>query len=328
VGLLWAFPAIGVALFRAVAVRGPLHRDGRGLFALVTAGLLLPAFAQTTNVNHGGTPGPSRYGLWLIPLALPLVLAAEREPGPRQRRAWAALCASSFVLSLVAFAPRRPEAHLTPSPVAAWVWRHAPSLDSPLPEIFAERVTGEDGILLLPIATSDCRKVLFAPSGTGGWWPIRCPPPGEPPPPSADLRYANGAGSEWRWAPAPAQPAFRPERTDEAAWMPPLDGASARLLQGLPWERLQEIEVGAPGAYATWRRRTGRLVAYQDAGALLVWVPRPRTAAALRADLAGPVRGAVYDASSGATIERLAAAGAVTVRLPAGRPCVIVLRRG
>jgi hypothetical protein len=327
VGLLWAFPALGVVVLRALTSRTRLDEAGRCLFALVTAGSLLAVFAQTTNVNHGGTPGPSRYGLWLIPLALPLVLETERDLGPRQRRAWAVLCASSFVFSLVVFAPRRPEAHLAPSSVAAWVWRHAPSLDSPLPEIFVERVVGRDGALRLPVATSDCDKVLAVRRGTGAWWPIRCAPSADPPPsPSPKLRYANRAGSGWRWAPVPDQPAFRPERTDEAAWTPPRDGESRRLLGALEWDGLREIAVGDPRSDVSSRRRTGRLVAYQGAGVLLVWVPRPRPEAELRADLAGPAWGAVFDASSGATLERLAGEGTVTVRLPPGRACVVVLR--
>ncbi len=39
---------------------------------------LLFAFAQTMNVNHGGTPGMSRYALWFIPLAAPLFDATYR----------------------------------------------------------------------------------------------------------------------------------------------------------------------------------------------------------------------------------------------------------
>jgi hypothetical protein len=328
VGLLWAFPALGAVALRAAVSPARPARSERGLFAGLAAALLLLTFAQTTNVNHGGTPGPSRYGLWLIPLALPLALEAERGLAGRQRRAWAALCAASFVFSLVTFAPRRPESYLTPSPVAAWLWREVPGLDSPLPEVFAERVTGRDGAVRLPAATADCHKVLTVGPAAGSWWPLRCRPPDAwPPPPLARLLYANQAAAALRWSPAPAQPAFHPERTDEAAWMPPLDDASRTLLGAVEWDSLRERAAATRGSFVSSRRRTGRIVAYQGPTALVVWMRRPREGATLRADLGGASIGAVFDASSGRAVAWLAGAGAVAVPVPAGRACVVVLRR-
>ena len=58
----------------------------------LVVGLL--TFAQTPNVNHGGTPGPSRYGLWLMPLAIPALRAMTSGSGSPRGRARLALVAA------------------------------------------------------------------------------------------------------------------------------------------------------------------------------------------------------------------------------------------
>ena len=49
--------------------------------ALTAVGFLL-SFAQATNVHHGATPSISRYAIWLIPLAIPIMIRARAAGGP------------------------------------------------------------------------------------------------------------------------------------------------------------------------------------------------------------------------------------------------------
>jgi hypothetical protein len=49
---------------------------------LVATAALLVVFAQSGNMNHGGSPGMSRYGLWLLALMTPWVVRAWRRRVP------------------------------------------------------------------------------------------------------------------------------------------------------------------------------------------------------------------------------------------------------
>ena len=127
------------------------------------------AFTQTVNVNSGGTPGPSRYGLWLLPLALPWLATVPV-------RARAVLAIASVVYGVVVFAPKVPEAYLQPTPLAAGLWTRLPGLDNPVAEIFAERVAGAEPPPRPPLATPNCEKVLLVGVGGDALWPPRCQP--------------------------------------------------------------------------------------------------------------------------------------------------------
>src|SRR5688572_26982004 len=70
-------PLLTAAIIVAIvaALRRPERRAldlAGGVMALIAV-LFLLSFTQTANVNGGGTPGPSRYGLWLIPFAVPIL---------------------------------------------------------------------------------------------------------------------------------------------------------------------------------------------------------------------------------------------------------------
>ncbi len=178
IGILTNFPALAPVFFASV-LTAAVHRGWRALgpdeiVAVVLGLLLLVVFAQTPNVNSGGTPGPARYGLWLIPLAIPFVAAAERHGGRTWRRGIAAVALASCVWSLVTYHPRRPESYLEPTMLAAYLWEHHPALDRPLPEVFAERVTAMELLtpMLPPAATASCSKVLLV----EGTWPTHCKP--------------------------------------------------------------------------------------------------------------------------------------------------------
>ncbi|MGE5358373.1 MAG: hypothetical protein ACM3NQ_05095, partial [Bacteroidales bacterium] len=139
--------------------------------ALTAAAIFLGSFSQTTNFNNGGTCGMSRYALWLIPLGLPFLDRAARVIGRPLRAALVTVALASCVSSVIAFQPRLLERYCTPTRLASAIWARRPSLDNPLPEIFAERLSGrEPG--LAPVATPGCTKVMVV----GGYWPLPCLP--------------------------------------------------------------------------------------------------------------------------------------------------------
>lgn len=175
VGMMVHAPIVAAAALAALALT--IRRRPRRLLAvehlsvLVIGLLFLLSFSQTTNVNSGGTPNPSRYGLWLLPLTVPILSEArDMWTGTIMR----VLAGASLAWSVLAFAPRLPDHYLTPTPIAMAVWTHWPSLDNPVAEVFAERVSGREPAPLSAVATAGCEKVLITGDGTHTNWPARC----------------------------------------------------------------------------------------------------------------------------------------------------------
>ncbi|MBZ5556724.1 MAG: hypothetical protein LAO77_05555 [Acidobacteriia bacterium] len=205
-------PFLTAAIVITIAVvvldaRSPLRRvlhGGRGVLALI-AMLFLFSFTQTTNVNSGGTPGPSRYGVWLLPLAIPVLEAAPAAA------VWLrVLAAASVVWCTVEFAPRHAELYLTPTPFASTLWRDLPDVDNPLAEVFAERVSRIEPSPAPPIATAGCEKILLMGSGDTAPWPSQCGTAEIPPVcrSAGALCYANRSGSSYDFTRAPTSPAW------------------------------------------------------------------------------------------------------------------------
>jgi hypothetical protein len=167
IGLLPNYPWIAIAALVAIALSWTRHehRSPRAyrIAALLSGVWLLFVFSQMINMNHGGTPGMSRYALWLIPLAMPF-LADAAAP-----RAGAAIAIAAAVWSVWLFRPAVPEHYLTPSRPAMFLWTHHPGLDNPVPEIFVERLRHGE-LFRLTAATPDCSKVLL----WRGEWPQVC----------------------------------------------------------------------------------------------------------------------------------------------------------
>lgn len=175
VGMMVHAPIVAAAALAAFALT--IRRRPRRLLAvehlsvLVIGLLFLLSFSQTTNVNSGGTPNPSRYGLWLLPLTVPILSEARAMwTGTIMR----VLAGASLAWSVFAFAPRLPDHYLTPTPIAMAVWTHWPSLDNPVAEVFAERVSGREPAPSSAVATAGCEKVLITGDGTYTNWPARC----------------------------------------------------------------------------------------------------------------------------------------------------------
>lgn len=139
-----------------------------GAIALIALTLIV-AFTQTTNINSGGTPGPSRYGLWLVPFVIPIVASIRPDASWLRFLAAGAMAWCAWVC-----APSRPDQYLKPSPVAEVLWARWPELDNPLAEIFAERIAAVEPARL-PVASAGCEKILIVGDGDGASWPEMCP---------------------------------------------------------------------------------------------------------------------------------------------------------
>ena len=307
IGLLVNFPFLPVAGALWIAALSNRQRralaGSPALLAALAAAVVLPVvFAQTVNVNHGATPGVSRYALWLVPLAVPVAVAAAVRPCPRGMRA---LVAVSVASCLLWYHPVRPEDYRQPTRLAAFVWRQAPRLSAPLPEVFSERVShAEPG--LLPAATPSCSKVLLL----EGRWPAPCAPEPAIPAPcraAAALCYADrraGAAGPVRFR-VLAEPPPAAFRHNVASWPAEAEARIALLLEDLRWWEMagpaaaqDEILRAAAGAgWTTWLRGDGRFFLYASA-------PGPGSSVSLR--LPEPMRGTVVAARNGAVLAEVA----------------------
>jgi hypothetical protein len=180
-------------------------------FAALLGVFFLFSFAQTGNANSGATFNPSRYGLWLLPLTLPLLVRINEVWGADRTRWLRIASVVALVYSSLMFQPRFSENYVKPSRLAQWLWTAHPSLDNPLPEVFCERVSERDSEAVLPIATPGCEKALLAGAGSKEVaWPPQCRP--EPVPAecarSGALCYANRVDTGYTFRRAPSQPAF------------------------------------------------------------------------------------------------------------------------
>lgn len=179
-GLVWNFPLFAPVAIIALVVLLRMSRRRLARPSVLLAGgmalVFLGAFAQTSNPNSGGTPGPSRYMLWLIPLIVP-VLAQAHDAVPSFGRRFGPIAMVSVALSCTFYVPTIPESYLSPSPLARVVWDNFPWLDNPIPEVFLERTTQSDGAPTRSTAYPGCAKVLLL----AGEWPKECPPVGTTP---------------------------------------------------------------------------------------------------------------------------------------------------
>ena len=216
--------------------------------------LFILMFTQMLNVNSGGTPGPSRYGLWLLPVAIPVLEAAPSG------LALKALTAASVVWCTIFFAPSRPENYLQPTRLAAFLWQRWPAADDPLVEIFAERVSGSQPAPEPPLATPGCEKVLIVGRGSGSptAWPGRCEEHTAPPfcREVGVLCYANRSNREYAysrlpvlWSHSPAESMPRRGHADPIAVATGHVAPFAVVGLGAGWSYLEEL----PDRDIRWR---------------------------------------------------------------------------
>jgi hypothetical protein len=131
------------------------------IVALMTGLWFLAIFAQTTNVNSGGTVHVSRYALWLLPLTLPAMSVAIRSIETRAPGLPLTACVILFAAYLGFFRPDQPERYVEHSPQALWLMRHLPEAYRPLPEVFVERTLHIDGGPRASAAAPGCGLILI-----------------------------------------------------------------------------------------------------------------------------------------------------------------------
>lgn len=186
VGMLWNYPAfLAASLVMLLGRKDSSDKAEDILVPVLGMAILLFAFAQTSNLNHGGTPSMSRYALWLLPLLLPVGHRWTPRSLAVRYCAWGVGCAA-LSWSLVYFRPSVPEAYLEPTRLALYMWTRYPNLHNPLPEIFAERLRHQDMAHLLA-ATAHCEKVLMS----DAVWPSHCAPEPVPARCREGVCYAN-----------------------------------------------------------------------------------------------------------------------------------------
>jgi hypothetical protein len=272
-GVVWHVPALValVALALPAALRAWRDRD----VALATwgAAAFLGVFALASNVNHGGTPGPSRYGLWLLPFTIPLLMRLDVLRGWR-RSALPIVAIASMTHAMLAFHPRAPEQSTGANGWASWLTERWPAAYDPLPEVFAERYGATDGTAVLPLASTGCGKVLLAGDGRGAIaWPIPCLPATAPGACTREgaLCYASRrAGGGYSFSVPPRQPGFGYQLVRDLTWR------DARELAWMPvqpqWDRLERVPAFGRGSLVRGGRDLKRVRAFQFGRELLAFV--------------------------------------------------------
>jgi len=333
VGLLPQVPVYAVAVAAGVlllAFRAPRRLLSPGVVAAATSGAWL-AFvaAMATNVNHGGTPGLSRYATWFIPLAIPLFQEVDRLL--TLRVSWMALPAvASAALGVWAFHPARAEAVDRPTRLASFLWTQYPSVDNPLPEIFAERLRGLDENCL-PVATPGCEKVLLP--GRGGRdsvWPIPCAPAPLPDwcQAAGALCYANRTRTGYAFiSPRVSTPqAFRLARS--ATWPLSAEPFVADALASLAWWNMDVRQIGDPDAILQSSRHVGQVVIWQAANRLFALAIDVRPEAELIAQVTQEMNVSFTVESGpleGMRIRLRPGFGRQAIRLPSPQPWVMLV---
>jgi hypothetical protein len=330
IGLVWQDPVLALTVVAAAAMLAgrpwSWTRSPEIWLMSAGAGVLLFSFAQTPNFNHGGTPGLSRYALWLIPLAIPILQRAADVASPLGRRMLALLAIASCLWCVVAFHPARPENYKSPTRAASIIWERWPWLDHPLPEIFSERLSGsEPGVL--PVAAPGCTKALLI----GGQWPAPCYPHAVAAacsPPEA-LCYANRRGDAYTFVPVAWPQAYPFERRLRWAWSQAPESAVQRALARLRWRTLRGVAPSAPGAMVRSATNVTWLYGLQSDEALLVYLSEPSRDASLALRLPGRMEGSLLDPEEGHEIRPIRIDARpwdmTIVPIPPGRSAAVVL---
>jgi hypothetical protein len=304
-GLIGNFPmflvvvTVGLAVLARRAPRAVVS-DGM-LVATITAAVFLISFSRTTNMHHGGTPSVSRYALWLIPLAIPLLASLNAD----NRRAWrhflwgAAII--SALVSVVAFHPSVPQNSREPTWLATFLWTRLPAWNNPLPEVFIETELHVDEPMI-PVATARCEKILIAGEDSrNGMWPSPCYP--APVPPACQspgtLCYANLAGRRYEFVPVRSETIGPPAVRRDSVWPPESVPHVQRLYDAWNWPAM--LTHAAPPVVV----RAAQNVSVESIGSddqFILVLRNPAPGAVIRLRPAAPLRTVLVDALTGDTL--------------------------
>jgi hypothetical protein len=310
IGLAAHVPGLMLALIIATVF---IVRTGRYQFgmeesiALAAAVGFVLAFSQAVNVHHGGTPGLSRYAVWLMPLTIPAfarlndVTSAQRWLGP--------IALLSAVASAFMYGPAIPENAREPSLLARYLWTRHPGWNNPLPEVFAE-VSAHQEVRSAPIWTRDCEKVLLIGRENAVPFPIPCVPAPVPAECTQEgaLCYANRDGKGYRFVRAPGSAVawagfiFEPDRV----WPAGSEPVVRDLLEQAEWWTLHVRS----GEDAALRFARGARVTELHGPSRLVFVLRDvRPDAEIVVRVPSHVRGTLTDAMTRRVITELEYSG-------------------
>ena len=333
IGLLPQVPVFAGAVLAGsllLAFRAPRRLVSPGVVAAAASAAWLAFVAATaTNVNHGGTPGLSRYATWFIPLAIPLFQAIDRVAG--RRVIWMALPAvASAALGVWAFHPARAESVDRPTRLASFLWTRHPSIDNPLPEIFAERLRGLDENWL-PVATPGCEKILLP--GRGGRdsvWPMPCAPVSVPArcQVAGATCYANRTKTGYAFvSPRVSMPqAFRLARG--ATWPLSAEPFVAEALASLAWWNMSVRQIGDPDAIIQSSRHVGHVVIWQAANRFFAFAVDVQPDAELVVQVTQEMSVALTIESGpieGTRVRLRPGLGKQAIRLPSPQPWVMLV---
>lgn len=326
IGLAGNFPGLVLALFIAaahlVSRMRPLAVGMRGAVTVATAGGFVFAFSQATNVHHGGTPGLSRYTVWLIPLTIPVFACAYRFANRGVQRWLWPVAALSAISCVFMFRPAVAENAREPNVFADYLWTRHPGWNNPLPEVFAEVSTHAE-VRSAPAWTRGCEKVLLIGAGGSASFPVPCYPSPVPPECVRDgtLCYANRRGRGYLFVRAPgstiAQAGFNyaPER----AWPAGSEPAVRDVLARNEWWTLT---VRSGGDSALRFARDLRVTELQGGGRLVFVLRDIRPGAEMVLRVPSRMRGRLLDAMTGRIVADVSYDGAPLepwhISVPAG----------
>jgi hypothetical protein len=307
-------------------------RDAELAAAAVAAPVLLLAFSQTTNFQHGATPGLSRYALWLLPLALrPFDLAWSQTRARRWMGPWAV---TSFLVCLVAYHPSVAEKAYRPSYATRWLWTSAPALFNPLPEVFSETVRGDDEGIHVPVGLPGCEKVLM--EGGGSWrpmWPAPCYPAAVPEYCrfAGSFCYANRTARGYDFDPVPRPRRSAVQLWPSGAWGQEAEAAVRRLLEGADWPSLRAGSVWGGARFFRSFDNVRRAWDLQSAQALVLVTLGTGPGARVFLRLPRPMEGPIVDGDTGAEIGHAAFLGSpyelFELRLPERSGLILLVLR-
>jgi hypothetical protein len=304
-GLVGNFPIFLVAVsvaFVILARRDPPRVVSNAMLVpAITATVFLVSFARTTNMHHGGTPSVSRYALWLIPLAVPLL--SMLNAGCRSawhRFVWSA-AAISAMISVVAFHPSVPQNSREPTWLASFLWTRVPAWNNPLPEVFIETELHVDEPMI-PVATRGCEKILIAGQDSqAGMWPSPCYP--APIPPACQARgalcYANLAGRRYDFVPLHGETVGPEALRRDAVWPAQAVPHVQRLYDAWNWPAMRR-SADPPAVLRAVHNVSVESIGSDDRFILVLRNPSP--GAAIRLRPAGPLRTVLVNALTGETL--------------------------
>jgi hypothetical protein len=322
VGLIGNFPVFVIVVVAGLVTLTRTQQSDRYLLSTTVvipaavAAIFLFAFSRTTNVHHGGTPSLSRYAVWLIPLAIPLLSALQQNGGRVWHRFLWMAAVLSAVISVFAFRPSVPQNSREPTWLATFLWTRVPALNNPLAEVFIETELHVDEPQL-PAVTGGCEKILIAGADLyTGVLPVPCYP--APVPAECQragvLCYSNRTGGGYEFVPVRDAATFAARVRRDTVWPDDVVGHVRQLYEAWNWRNMRA------GSFNVVRAVENVSIESLGSNERFILVLRnPRAGAVVRLRPTSPLDGILVDALSGRTIRSVhynGEPGMMTVDLP------------